>query len=69
MQIGVPNRKIHENVKLTWLLYRLHEYMNKNINSHKATALFKKYRNARYILHFRSILDLNENAHISLHGS
>ena len=41
MQIGVPNYKIHKNIKFTRLLFRLHESMNKNFNSYKATTLFK----------------------------
>ena len=42
VETGVPIRKIHQKIKFTWLLFRLHESMNKNLNSCKAATLFKK---------------------------
>ena len=40
--VGFANRKIHKKIKFTWLLFRLHENMNKNLSSRKATTLFKE---------------------------
>ena len=59
-RLGCQFVKFIKKIKFAWLLFRLRENMNKNLNSCKAPTLFKKKRNVHYILHFRSCADLIE---------
>ena len=59
-RLGCQYVKFIKKIKFTCLLFRLHESINKNLNSRKVTTLFRKLRNVHYILHFRFCADLIE---------